>query len=370
MDMMDVDMMDKQKSKKKHKVSIKRRAIAELVKKQSNRRRTQNIKNREKRENVIGLKRQTRRISPISVPEPYLSIPHSFSPLSEPLPASQPFSTREVAEWIANKNKRAPITSIRIGIVIFGHGGLVTEPVAFFHLPRYVNKTFELPRGVLQTNVLGLRYAGLSNIGNQEYEESIDNYLTHRRDDMPKFLRYLENYYRNALKATQYEIREGKETKVYQFRNEIMKNQQIEAQLKTKHITLKGNHFGIREKYDTKRVQKYYTGRIPQRNDPVTHEIIPEENPHSRHRELTLQGPLVKIFNIEINGKNRLPTGYFVLVQPAPYGITLTQIIEQSLRNILPPQLIHEKKTIVDVVDLTCNTTELANPTIEFIGAP
>ena len=395
------------KSKRK---TMKNRAI---IGKQNERLHNQTTRNKQKRENVIDLKRQTallpisenENVSPDSmlvvgkrsIPRgqtakqkranilelkrqtalvPYSPVPDfPYSPISEPLPASQPFSRRKVAEWIAHKNERAPISSIQMSVVIFGHGGLVTEHVNFFNVPQFVNKTFQLPRGVLRTNVLGLRYAGLSNIGNRKYEETIDNYLTHRRDNIPKFLQYLDNYYQNALNDLKYDsngnvVYDSSGNVVYTFESEIMKNNQLEYNLfKTKKIRLKGNHFGIRANYDTKRVQKYYTGRMPKYIDSQQKKI-PEEHPKNRHRELTLNGPLVKIFSIEINGKNRLPNGYFVLVEPVPTGVTLTEIIEQSLQTILPQQLIDEKKTIVNVIDLTCNFTELSNPTVEFIGAP
>lgn len=350
--------------------TFKGKAISRLVaEKRSSRRRTQTTKNVQKRAALIDLKRKTRRIS--SIPQAQVEALVPYSPLSEPLPAAQPVSKEKVAEifqWIAKKNERAPIASVRIGVVIFGHGGLVTEHVHFFNVPQHVNKTFQLPRGVAQTNVLGLRYAGLNNIGNRAYEESIDRYLTHRRDDMSKFVRYLDNYYQGALNEL---IRDPNGILIHPFQNEINKNQRLEDNLyKKKRIVLKGNHFGVREKYDTKRVQKFYTGRIPQYTDPTTRQIVPEEHPDGRHRELTTNGPLVKIFSIEINGKKRLPNGYYILIEPVPTGITLTQLIEQSILTVLPPQVIAAKKTIVDVIDLTCNTTELSNPTIEFIGAP
>jgi hypothetical protein len=368
--------MEHTKKKNHREINLHRNAISNMLMKNKQTRKSQSkLKSRQKRESLFIEKRQTRRIHTPSpspprvyhvpspphvyhVPSPHNSLP--YSPISEPLPKATPLSEEQIATLTQQiANEQSTISSIQLSVVIFGHGSLAIEHTTSFNLPRHINTSFVLPKGVDKTNIIGLRYAGLYNFAGRAYEESIDRFLAHYPINIPKFIRYMENFYENALK---YQERDANGNMVYFFQSELDKYRMIEQNLnlhKKSHnkISLQGNHFGIRENYGPTRVQKQYYG------------LNPTENRLIRHRELTLDGgPLVKLYSLRINDQETIPRGHFILVQGLPDGITLTDVIQRSVQRILPPSVIDAKLTTVNVIDLTCNSTILSYPTAEFIG--
>jgi hypothetical protein len=229
---------------------------------------------------------------------------------------------------------------VMISIIIMGHGAIKNElPLEVFVKPNFVKRT----------NILGMRFSGINNIGDRLYEEEIDTFLSMNKNNLTDtlirnlditFLRYLQHPKNTSVKE----------------RIDIIKQR----------YDIKNNYFGIVENYSTRRAQKIYQGA----NDT-------EISGGYRHRELTKIGPLVKVYSIKINGIEVMQQGQYIIIRDnIVNGITLTQIINmvsQSFLNShfvtpLQAQDIASKKNItVNVVDLTCNSTQ-GFPLIEFIG--
>jgi hypothetical protein len=263
--------------------------------------------------------------------------------------------------------------TVQVSLVIYGHGGLAMTRDKVFVPGKLINQAFKVPEGVDQVNVLGLRYAGLDNFGNRRHEMKIDHMLSKRPDiELPEFLDYLNKYYENALHHT-YLHEKGRyvldESGNYipKFKDQLDKLAIIEKRLAKKGIQVRGNMFGIREKYDKKRAQKIYTGvRLD--------EYSIDPNQPQRHPELKIGHPLIKIFSIRVNGVEQLKPGHQIVVKgPGVKNyMTLTDVIHESLdprvSKLLAKYLHYKNKIVVDVVDLTCNHQFEGDPTLEFIG--
>jgi hypothetical protein len=227
---------------------------------------------------------------------------------------------------------------IIVSFAIFGHGGVKNE------IPL---ETFKKPDNVKQTNILGMRFSGINNIGNRKYEEDIDTFLvTNKNEKTNEFIHRLDQTFLSYLSG---------HPDVYQRIQQLNQRSNIQ-----------NNYFGIKENYSSKNAQKIYTGAS---SIDITD--------HRRHRELTTRGPLVKIYSIIRNGREYLLPGQSIIIDTnIVNGITLTQIINIVIQSVLDSPIIPTldrvnfstgNNFIVNIVDLTCNSTD-SYPLIEFIG--
>lgn len=258
--------------------------------------------------------------------------------------------------------------TIEISLIIIGHGGVISSENG-------IVQRFKLPENVSQTNVLGLRYAGLTNLANKVYKENIDNKLQHEEvlknaKNLKLFLKYYNYVYSLAL--NEYEKDKNGDYMLDIFGNKIYKfpeirhaNALVDNALSKKNIHLHGDYAGIRYNYGSTRAQKLYTGKKKNESSIFSH-----------HQEI-YERPLVKIYSVNVNGeeiqRNKgLPE---IIVTDIKNDVTLTEVIEKSVEKTMQVfrnlSTIQDKKIIVNVIDMTCNnTTTNFYPEIEFIGPP
>jgi len=246
-------------------------------------------------------------------------------------------------------------TTIEISFIIIGHGGIISYSNG--RVPQ-----FKLPKNVSQTNVLGQRYAGFLNFGNRVMKEQVYRFLHHHevlknKKNLKKFLKLFNMFYTFSLK-------QRKSDNTLEFPYDYYANFLVNEALSKKNIHLHGDYIGIRYNYGATRAQKLYTGKKP---DETSNQSDPEE---------IVERPLVKIFSIKVNDQEILRnTGHEIIVDDIQNHITLTEIIEHAVKKTMLafPEFttFPDKKIIVNVIDITCNSTENRDyPTIEFIGPP
>lgn len=256
------------------------------------------------------------------------------------LDSNSPFIDMEIDPDLESKELNLDLNfrGIVVSFVIFGHGGIKNKiPV----------KTFKLPDATKETNLLAMRYSGINNIGNRSYEEDIDKFLSDNKNKKidtliqeldASFLRFLPHH------------------------PEILQRvQEIDRRL-----NIKNKFFGVKQNYNARNAQKYYTGA-------TSKELLRSY----RHPEIKMTGPLVKIYSIVINNVEQLSQDQSIIVdRDIVDGITLTEIINIVTQFVLDSGIVptlarsditKEKRFIVNVVDLTCNYTE-EYPLIEVIG--
>ena len=227
---------------------------------------------------------------------------------------------------------------IIVSFVIMGHGGVKNEtPIERFKKPDYVRKT----------NLLGMRYSGINNLVNRQYEENIDEQLSlHKNKIKNELIHFLDQ----------------------QFLEFLPFHRPIQNRIKEieKKLNIKNNFFGIKENYSERNAQKYYTG--------INNEEIIKQ---SRHSKLKITEPLVKIYSIIRDNRELIPEGESIIIIDTKLknGITLTEIINIVREYVLNSSYLvelerqgiaKEKLFIMNVVDLTCNYTE-KTPLIGFI---
>ena len=247
-------------------------------------------------------------------------------------------------------------TTIEISLLIIGHGGVIS-------LENGIVQKFTLPENVSQTNILGLRYAGLLNYGNSESKKWMDKNLheveiLQNPKNLKKFLKTFNWIYVAALNE-----RDSNNSFINQ--NERNANMLVNSSLHKKNIHLHGDYVGIRYNYGNTRAQKIYFGK--KKNDQLAH-IHPQE---------VEERPLVKIFSIKVDGIEiqRNQGRHEIFVDDIKNEVTLTEVIEKAVHKTMRefPELstFPDRKIIVNVVDNTCNDTkENRFPDIEFIGPP
>jgi hypothetical protein len=258
--------------------------------------------------------------------------------------------------------------TIEISLIIIGHGGVISAENGIPHF-------FKLPENVSQTNVLGLRYAGLTNLVNKAYKEYIDNELQHEEVlKNAKKLKLFLKYYNYAYSFFLNEYEKDKNgdyildifgNKIYKFPKIRLANALVNNALSKRNIHLHGDYAGIRYNYDSTRVQKLYTGKNKNESSIFSH-----------HQEI-YERPLVKIFSVNVNGeeiqRNKgLPE---MIVTDITNGVTLTEVIEKAVEKTMQVfrnlSTIQDKKIIVNVIDMTCNDyTNKFYSVVEFIGRP
>ena len=259
--------------------------------------------------------------------------------------------------------------TIEISLIIIGHGGVISSENG-------IVQRFKPPENVSQTNVLGLRYAGLTNLANKVYKENIDNELQHKEvlknaKNLKLFLKYYNSVYSLALN----EYKKDKNgdymldifgNKIYKFPEIRIANALVDNALSKKNIHLHGDYAGIRYNYGSTRAQKLYTGKKKNESSIFSH-----------HQEI-YERPLVKIYSVNVNGeeiqRNKgLPE---IIVTDIKNGVTLTKVIEKAVEKTMSKFTklsgLSDKKIVVNVIDLTCNdmTDGTRYPDIEFIGPP
>lgn len=226
---------------------------------------------------------------------------------------------------------------LTISIIIMGHGGIKNEvPI----------ETFKTPHNVLHTNIMGMRYAGINNLVNRQYEENVDKSLASKDFQIDKLIDSLNKSFAIFLE-------EHKDVK-----------KRVEL-IRRKH-NIGDNFFGIKSNYTKRNAQKFYQG------------ITEEEEKHNyRHSELKKAGPLVKIYSIVVAGRTELlKKGETITVDNLPQNITLTEVIDQvtefvlSNKRFVPSsdekEFYTNARLEVNIVDLTCNYTK-EYPLIGFI---
>ena len=226
---------------------------------------------------------------------------------------------------------------LTISFIIMGHGGIKNEvPI----------ETFKIPRNVFHTNIMGMRYAGVNNLVNRQYEENIEKSLAGKNMNIDKLIGFLNKSFGIFLE-------EHKDIK-----------ERVEL-IRKKH-NIGNNFFGIKSNYTKRNAQKFYQG--------ITEK---EEQNNYRHSELKRVGPLVKIYSIIVAGQTELlKKGESITLDNLSQNITLTEVINQvtefvlSNRRFVPSS---DKKDFytsenleVNLVDLTCNYTK-EHPLIGFI---
>jgi len=221
---------------------------------------------------------------------------------------------------------------LTISFIVMGHGGIKNEvPI----------ETFKPPQNVLHTNILGMRYAGINNLVNREYEENIDKSLAAKSTDIEHLIEHLNNTFASFL-VQHPDIQER-------------------VELLRKRHNIGNNFFGIKSNYTKRNAQKYYQG--------ITEK---EDAEHFRHSELKQDGPLVKIYSVlsEENKKEWLKAGETITVGNMHQNVTLTELIERVTDFVLSDPRFkdaqREPGVDVNMVDLTCNYTK-DHPMIGFI---
>lgn len=259
--------------------------------------------------------------------------------------------------------------TIEISLIIIGHGGVISSENG-------IVQRFKPPENVSQTNVLGLRYAGLTNLANKVYKENIDNELQHKEvlknaKNLKLFLKYYNSVYSLALN----EYKKDKNgdymldifgNKIYKFPEIRHANALVDNALSKKNIHLHGDYAGIRYNYGSTRAQKLYTGKKM------------NESPTFSHHQEIYERPLVKIYSVNVNGEEiqRNKGLLEIIVTDIKNGVTLTKVIEKAVEKTMSKFTklsgLSDKKIVVNVIDLTCNdmTDGTRYPDIEFIGPP
>jgi len=239
-----------------------------------------------------------------------------------------------------------PKTRVKISFVIFGHGEIVNDP----------KNTFTKPEIAESVNLLAIKHAGISNIGNREYEEDIGkilgtkhfNIFDFKADLNARFIKFVEGFKNDS-----------------NLENEPEKKKTVDRieQLRNKYDD---NFFEIEENYGSnthKQAQKKYYGL-----NAIESEEKNKGNIY-RHSQLTPNGPLIQIYSISVDDNELVKKNESVYLT-LKNEINLTETIEevvQQLRitsNILTPGKFEGKMDIY-VVDLTCNYTNDL-PTIGF----
>lgn len=256
------------------------------------------------------------------------------------LDSNSPFIDMEIDLDLEVKEFKLDLSfkGIIVSFVIMGHGGVKNEiPI----------ETFKLPDATKETNLLAMRYSGINNIGNRSYEENIDTFLSENKNKKTdtliqeldaSFLRFLPDH-----------------------PDILQRVQEIDRKL-----NIQNKFFGLKQNYNSRNAQKYYTGVTSQ-------ELLRGY----RHPQIKMSGPLIKIYSIIINNVEQLSQGQSIIVDKNTLnGITLTEIINNVTQYVLDSGMVptlarsdikKEKGFIVNVIDLTCNYTE-EYPLIEVIG--
>jgi len=288
--------------------------------------------------------------TPYGMKKPRSYVPMDISPKS--------ISASPVLMEIFDEYKHQPYTvdfsfkGLTISFMIIGHGGVKnTLPLETFKIPNDAT--------IGQINVLGLRFSGLLNLVTKEYDEDIDRYLaTVKNKDTTGLIRELDKTFNKFLSSN-----------IRSDNDEIKKIVEIfKARIDTLGKKIKGikdKYFGVKMNYGKKNAQKFYQGIS--KNE--------KENGY-RHSELTVTGPLVKIYSLLKGGTELLTEGQTILVSGLQNDVTLTEIIDYAIKQILENgQIITvaERKLYsellpinVNIVDVTCNYTE-DHPKIGFI---
>lgn len=305
--------------------------------------------------------KRKRRLSPIpesGVPMDISSSPDSGVPMDISPEKEFNISESPVLMEIVDEYSNEPLKvdfgfkGLTISFVIIGHGGVEnTLPIKTFKLPRHV------PMG--QINILGLRYSGLLNLVTKEYDESIDKYLSNNKNrDIIKLIKRLNDdftlFLRGAIKSDSEELKKI----IEEFRKRI-------ERLKTIIPNIEEKYFGTKLNYGKKNAQKIYQG--------VSQDEIDKK---VRHFELTTVGPLVKIYSILKGGEEILKDGQTILVTGLKENITLTEIIDEAIKQFSKEKgiisdiekdiFLKQLNININIVDLTCNFTD-AHPNIGFI---
>jgi len=272
--------------------------------------------------------------------------------------SATPKSASPVLTEIVDEYKNVPLAldmgfkGLTISFVIIGHGGVKnTIPLETFREPKHH------PMG--QINILGLRFAGLLNILNQRYDQETDAYLAHYKNtEYKSFIATLNTTYEIARQVHVKTDNEYIRRSLEEFTERV-------KILKKRYPKLKDNWFGTKNNYSKENAQKFYTGVTA---DEIKNNI--------RHTELTIQGPLVKVYSIIRNREELLPKDVTIKLPEMKNGITLTEIIDLAIDNVSKNEkiftvteksLYFEQLPInIDVVDLTCNHTD-QYPIIGFI---
>jgi hypothetical protein len=303
------------------------------------------------------LRRRSARKQTLS-PIPESGVPMEISPEKEVDISASPVLMEIVDEY----SDQIPTVDfdfkgLTVSFVIIGHGGVKnTVPIKTFELP------IHMPMG--RINVLGMRYSGLLNLVNKNYDESTDKYLAdHKNENIPELIKYLNEAFAMFLNGN---INvNGEDTK------EIIEKRKVIDEFKKRVDLLKKKipnieYFGAKIGFGKKNAQKFYSG--------ISQEEFKKE---SRHSELTVNGgPLVKIYSILKGGKEYLKPGQTLLVSGLSDNITLTEIIDAAIKKVSEEGhiitvyergLYFEQLPInINIVDLTCNHTD-AYPNIGFI---
>lgn len=255
-----------------------------------------------------------------------------------------PYIPMEIDEEYIKKPFTLDLTAKRIiiSIVIMGHGGIKNQfPIDTFKSPPYLRKL----------DILGMRYAGINNLVNREYELMNEEFLANVKNS--KTIELLDKLNRTFSEYVKEKFPEHGE-----IRDRL--------DLINKRFNIHNDYFGIKENYNSRRAQKFYQG--------VTEKEIIHK---SRHPNITKMGPYVKIYSVLKDGVELLSKGETILVDNVFQNMTLTDIIQSSKEKIFTMDrfLTSDEKTEYEnrkfvefgVVDLTCNFTK-EYPNIEFIG--
>ncbi len=247
-------------------------------------------------------------------------------------PTAMSISNTEIDRYIDNQY------TIYINAIIIGHGGVDMKLY-----DKTLNKMTKL-------NMCGFRYTGYSNLGNAEYEIDIERLFIQHPVINKEFTDMLSNQYHKFANV---------HDQIFKTQFPLVSKKISIGKVKEKRGILFDDSkkvFGCQSNYGAntyKQANKIYIGKQP--------------DDTSRHPELTVNGPLVKILKIKYINRTNQNAEYEILpvpiVIPTVNYIRLQDIVSRIEQYILKNttreyELPFKKENTsfeINILDLTCN---------------